>query len=148
MKSLSHVQLCGPMDCSRPDSSIHGIFQARVLEVANTFPGFPYRPMPNTPGGRRGVLLFTRSEMFYLKVTIMHSKQRGFYGCIKCLVWESICLSHFFWLFLRRWVDNSMKAVTSLKLPLILKTSPHFLKPLDIYMFSSISCLSVLYCCC
>ena len=24
--------LCNPMDCSLPDSSIHGIFQARVLE--------------------------------------------------------------------------------------------------------------------
>ena len=24
--------LCGPMDCSLPGSSVHGIFQARVLE--------------------------------------------------------------------------------------------------------------------
>ena len=32
VQSLSHVQLCGPMDCSLPDSSIHGIFQARILE--------------------------------------------------------------------------------------------------------------------
>ena len=24
--------LCNPMDCSLPDSSVHGIFQARVLE--------------------------------------------------------------------------------------------------------------------
>ena len=24
--------LCGPMDCSPPGSSVHGIFQARVLE--------------------------------------------------------------------------------------------------------------------
>ena len=30
--------LCGPMDCSPPGSSIHGIFQARVLEwVAISF---------------------------------------------------------------------------------------------------------------
>ena len=30
--------LCNPMDCSPPDSSIHGIFQARVLEwVAISF---------------------------------------------------------------------------------------------------------------
>ena len=28
----SCLTLCGPMDCSLPDSSIHGIFQARVLE--------------------------------------------------------------------------------------------------------------------
>ena len=34
MKSLSRVlaTLSGPVDCSLPGSSIHGIFQARVLE--------------------------------------------------------------------------------------------------------------------
>ena len=32
VKSLSCVQLCNAMDCSLPDSSVHGIFQARVLE--------------------------------------------------------------------------------------------------------------------
>ena len=32
-KSLqSCLTLCDPMDCSPPGSSIHGIFQARVLE--------------------------------------------------------------------------------------------------------------------
>ena len=30
---LSHVQLfCSPMDCSQPGSSVHRIFQARILE--------------------------------------------------------------------------------------------------------------------
>ena len=32
VKSLSYVQLSDPMDCSLTGSSIHGIFQARVLE--------------------------------------------------------------------------------------------------------------------
>ena len=33
VKSLSHVwTLCNPMDCSLPGSSIHGIFQSRILE--------------------------------------------------------------------------------------------------------------------
>ena len=33
MKSLSCVRLfCDPMDCSLPGSSVHGIFQARILE--------------------------------------------------------------------------------------------------------------------
>ena len=32
MKSLSRVRLCDPMDCSLPGSSIHGSFQAKVLE--------------------------------------------------------------------------------------------------------------------
>ena len=37
-KSLSRVCLCDPMDCSPPGFSIHGIFQARVLEwVAISF---------------------------------------------------------------------------------------------------------------
>ena len=36
---LSHVQLfCNPMDCNPPDSSVHGISQARILEwVAISF---------------------------------------------------------------------------------------------------------------
>jgi len=28
----SYPTLCNPMDCSLPGSSVHGIFQARVLE--------------------------------------------------------------------------------------------------------------------
>ena len=31
VKSLSHVRLCDPMECSLSGSSVHGIFQARVL---------------------------------------------------------------------------------------------------------------------
>ena len=30
--SLNHVQLCNPMDCSPPGSSVHAISQARILE--------------------------------------------------------------------------------------------------------------------
>ena len=40
VKSLIHVRetLCDPMDCSLSGSSVHGIFQARVLEwVATSF---------------------------------------------------------------------------------------------------------------
>ena len=34
-KSLqSCLTLCNPMDCSPPASSVHGIFQARILEWA------------------------------------------------------------------------------------------------------------------
>ena len=36
----SCLALCDPMDCSLPGSSVHGIFQARVLEwVATAFSG-------------------------------------------------------------------------------------------------------------
>ena len=38
VKLLSRVQLYDPMDCSLPGSSVHGIFQARILEwVAISF---------------------------------------------------------------------------------------------------------------
>ena len=29
---LRHSGICDPMNCSSPDSSVHGIFQARILE--------------------------------------------------------------------------------------------------------------------
>ena len=34
---LSRVQLCNPLDCSPPGSSVHGIFQARILEWVAIF---------------------------------------------------------------------------------------------------------------
>ena len=33
----SYVQLCDPMDCVLPGSSLHGVFQARILEWVATF---------------------------------------------------------------------------------------------------------------
>ena len=32
----SHPTLCDPMDCSQPDSSVHGALQARILEWVST----------------------------------------------------------------------------------------------------------------
>ena len=38
VKSLTHIRLCNPTDGSLPGSTVHGIFQARVLEwVAISF---------------------------------------------------------------------------------------------------------------
>ena len=34
---LNHVQLCDPMDHSPPDSSVHGIFQARIFKWVAAF---------------------------------------------------------------------------------------------------------------
>ena len=50
VKLLSCVTtLCNPMDCSLPGSSIHGIFQARVLEwVAISFSRGSSRPRDRT----------------------------------------------------------------------------------------------------
>ena len=46
MSLLSHVQLfCDPMDCGPPGFSIHGIFQARILEwFAISSPGYLLDP--------------------------------------------------------------------------------------------------------
>ena len=49
--------LCEPMDCSLPGSSVHGIFQARILEwVAISFS----RNLPN-PGIEPGLLHCTQT---------------------------------------------------------------------------------------
>ena len=49
---LSHfscVQLCDPVDCSLPGSSVHGISQARILEwVAVSFLRAAFRPRDRT----------------------------------------------------------------------------------------------------
>ena len=42
----SCLTLCDPMDCSLPESSVHGILQARILEgVAMTFSRLIYNDM-------------------------------------------------------------------------------------------------------
>ena len=49
VKSLSRVQLCNPVDCSPPGSSVHGILQARVLEwVAISFSRASSQPRDRT----------------------------------------------------------------------------------------------------
>ena len=37
LSHVSQVQLCDPMDCSLPGSSVHGILQARILELGFHF---------------------------------------------------------------------------------------------------------------
>ena len=45
----SCLTLCNPMDCSLPDSSVHGIFQARVLEwIAISFSRGSFQPRDRT----------------------------------------------------------------------------------------------------
>ena len=68
MKSLSPT-LCDPMDCSLPGSSVHGIFQARVLEwVAISLSRGSSQPRDWTQvfrtAGRRFTLWATREAHF------------------------------------------------------------------------------------
>ena len=65
MKLLSCVGLCDPMDCILPGFSIHGIFQARILEwVTISFSRGSFRPREQTwvslIGGRHFNLWATR----------------------------------------------------------------------------------------
>ena len=49
VKTLSCVQLCKPIDCSLPGSSVHGIFQAIVLEwIAISFSRGSSQPRAQT----------------------------------------------------------------------------------------------------
>ena len=44
------LTLCNPMDCSLPDSSVHGILQARILEwVAMPSSRGSFQPRDRTP---------------------------------------------------------------------------------------------------
>ena len=51
MCMLSHVWLCNPVDRSPPGSSVHGILQARILELI----AIPFSKGPSRPRDRIGV---------------------------------------------------------------------------------------------
>ena len=58
--SWSCLTLCGIMDCSLPGSSIHGIFQAQILEwVAISFSRGSSRPRDRTQVSHIAGRLFT-----------------------------------------------------------------------------------------
>ena len=60
VKALSRVWLCNPIDCSLPGSSVHGIFQARILEwVAISFSRGSSQPRDQTQVSPTAGRLFT-----------------------------------------------------------------------------------------
>ena len=68
----SCLTLCGPMDCRLPGSSVHGIFQARVMEwVTISFSGGSSQPRDWTQVsfvvGRRFTIWATREVCVPLK---------------------------------------------------------------------------------
>ena len=83
------LTLCNPMDCSLPGSSIHGIFQARILEwVAISFSRRSSWPRDWTQVsriiGRRFTIWATREAittvgLLYLanKLWVWHKEKRG-----------------------------------------------------------------------
>ena len=79
VKSLSSVRLCDPMDCSLTGSSIHGIFQARVLEWgAIAFSRGSSRPRDwiqvSLIVGRRFTVWATREGIWYKPSQHNHKK--------------------------------------------------------------------------
>ena len=78
VKSLSHVRLFVTPDCSLPGSSIHGIFQARVLEwVAISFSRGSSQPRDRTwvsrIVGRHSTIWATR-EVFVFPIVKVNGK--------------------------------------------------------------------------
>ena len=72
-KSLSRVWLFDPMDCSLPDSSVHGLFQARVQEwVTISFSRRSSQPRDWTQVsrtvGRHFTVCATKEVLFYCTV--------------------------------------------------------------------------------
>ena len=71
--------LCDPMDCSLPGSSIHRIFQARILEwAAISFSLGSSRPRDQTQGSNPRLLhsrqtLYRLSKMWQVITTIKHT---------------------------------------------------------------------------
>ena len=77
----SCATLCDPMDCSLPGSSVHGIFQARILEwVAISFSRGSSRPGDRTQVscivGRHFYHLSHKGSFFFFFLTWLNSKNQ------------------------------------------------------------------------
>ena len=71
------LALCNPMDCSLPGFSIHGIFQARILEwVAISF---------SIGGCQLGVSVKVRAGLFYPTILLVSSCSSLFLSLELCL---------------------------------------------------------------
>ena len=108
VKSLSHVWLCNPMDCSLPGSSVHGIFQAIVLEwIAISFSRGSSPPRDRTRVSlivdRCFTVWATREVscflVLYLNISQVHTKASGSRSWA-----QSTC-----YLVLERWEGNTKR---------------------------------------
>ena len=87
------LTLCDPMDCSLPGSSLHGIFQARILEwVAISFSRRPSQPRDWTwvshIVGWCFTIWATRKVCFSQKT---HAHLRYAFFLSRCLYFQYIC---------------------------------------------------------
>ena len=78
--------LCDPMDCSPPGSSVHGIFQAKILE---------WVAMPSSSRG--SFLPRAQTRVYYVscfgKLVLHHSRSLGSHSCdlVKCSYSDWFC---------------------------------------------------------
>ena len=63
MRSLSRPTLCDPMGCSPPGSSVHGVFQARVLEWVTVSFSKKIKILNNEPFSLSSVLLINSTTV-------------------------------------------------------------------------------------
>ena len=82
----SCLTLCNPMDCSHPGSSVHGIFQARILEwVAISFSRGSFQPRDQTRVSRIAGRFFT-----------IWATREAVNIDVRCLGWSYSLISHLF----------------------------------------------------
>ena len=93
----SCLTLCDPMDCSPPGSSIHGIFQARVLEwgaIAFSAPAWQADALPSEPPGKTQVKVksLSRVRLFATPWTVayqspqsMEFSRQEYWSVLPCL---------------------------------------------------------------
>ena len=88
---------CGPMDCSLPGSSVHGILQARILEWA-AMPSFRGSSRPKERTRVSSSLLHWQAGFFFLTTNATWEVQAGIatqklYRCAsrqKCVTRNSV----------------------------------------------------------
>ena len=78
VKSLRHVWLCNPMDCSLTGSSVHGISQARVLEWVAI--AFSRRSSPSRDWTRVSCTVGRRFTVWAIWVAQAHPRGRFGWG--------------------------------------------------------------------
>ena len=93
--------LCNPMDCSTPGSSIHGIFQARVLEwVATAFSRGSSWPRDRTQvsliAGRCFTVWATREDLISKTFHLLPSPHSD---CPQLRLGQTLASGPFHWLF-------------------------------------------------
>ena len=100
---MSCLTLCGPMDCSLLGPSVHGIFQARILEwVAISFSRGSSQPRDRTRVSRIAGRHFRQDKCVFLR-TNFHSKE-----CLIITASDFFLFSHWVMLsFLKYYYVNS-----------------------------------------